>query len=450
MKPSRWMVIALVAALLAGCAPPAPPPPTVPPTTATLQPTAVATETVEPPSATVPAPASTPTPTSTPAADLVGITDAPASDTGYTIPLIVRHVGETTATFRFSLAQPETAELILWRSDLAAAPSVTSLGEVTGDQITVEGLQPSTRYQALLLVGEPGRRPTFEGAVWPEVGFHTQGGADRPLRVVAVGDSGFGDDMTRSLVLQMAATAPDLVLHTGDLVYEIERDPDAPTAFIEKLFSPFAPLLTSAPFYPVPGNHDLETAARWGDSYYYFTAFPPLAVNGVDSPEDADGEWYAFSYGDIQFVMLNTQAVFGFGGYQSETDWLAERLADSSFRATIVVLHVPPRNAGRHRTDSSIVRSRWGEMLQAPNVALILAGHDHNYQRFLNDGVTTVVTGGGSETLYTVSGSADGLQAAERRTHFTLLNIGEDEIEIQAIDAAGISFDRATIPLPAR
>jgi predicted phosphodiesterase len=443
------LTVAAGLALLASCGPalptasPSPPPTVAPRVTVVPSPTRL-------PSPTTTAVPPTPTASAEPTADRPWLLDSPVSETAYTIPLMTRHVTTDSATVQFSLTQPEMAELFVWPAESENEPQRWPLGERSDGLVTVEGLMPDTRYQAALLVGESMSRPVFGEAAWPEIGFSTQSERGLPVRIAVIGDSGFGDETTIALVAQMAAASPDLVIHTGDLVYRIDEDPDAPTAFIEKLFAPFAPVLQSAPFYPVPGNHDLEAAARWGEATYYFTAFPSLDGGGVETLADSGGAWYSFSYGDIQFVMLNSQAVFGFGGYQAETEWLAERVADPAFRATVVVLHIPPRNAGRHRTDSRIIRSRWGDLLSAPGVALVLAGHDHDYQRFENDGVVTLVTGGGSQSLYSINSEADGLQASARRSHFLLLDVGEAVIDIRAVDAAGVVFDQATVQLPAR
>ncbi|MGA9532266.1 MAG: metallophosphoesterase [Anaerolineales bacterium] len=445
LRPVQWIIAGLM--LLTACGSPLPTATASPPPTVAPRMTVVPSPTRKPsPTMTVAPP--TPTAATRPTADVSWLDEAPASETAFTIPLMTRHVTVDSATLQFALTESETAELFVWPADSASEPQRWPLGERADGLITVEGLTTGTRYQAALLVGEPMARPIFEKTIWPEISFSTQSDRGFPLRIAVIGDSGFGDATTEALAVEMVAADPDLVLHTGDLVYRINENPDAPTAFIEKLFKPFAPVLQVGPFYPVPGNHDLEAAARWGDSTYYFTAFPRLDGGGVETPVDSQGGWYSFSYGDIQFVMLNSQAVFGAGGYQAETDWLAERVAEPAFRATIIVLHVPPRNAGRHRTDSRIIRSRWGDLLSAPGVVLVLAGHDHNYQRFENDGVVTLVTGGGSQTLYSINSEADGLQLAARRSHFTLLDIGETAIDVSAIDAAGMVFDEARVQLP--
>lgn len=447
MRRRLDLSILLGLTLLVACGPASPaatvtPPPTLAPRL-TVAPSA--TPSSHPTKTAAPA---TPTAAAEPTAERSWLERAPASETTYLTPLMTRHITTNSATVQFALAEPEQAELFVWPADSSSEPRRWPLGERSDGLITVEDLNAGTRYAAALLIGDPPARPLFDGVIWPEIQFSTQRQPAFPLRIAVIGDSGFGDDTTKALAERMAAESPDFVLHTGDLVYRIDEDPDAPTAFVEKLFRPFAPVLQTAPFYPVPGNHDLEAAARWGDSTYYSTAFPGLDGGGVTTPADADGSWYSFAYGDLQFVMLNSQAVFGFGGYQAETDWLAERVADPQFRATIIVLHIPPRNAGRHRTDSSIIRSRWGDLLSAPSVALVLAGHDHNYQRFENGGVVTVVTGGGSGTLYSINSEADGLQASARRSHFTLLDVSEGAIDIRAVDVDGVTFDQTTIPLP--
>jgi hypothetical protein len=79
---------------------------------------------------------------------------------------------------------------------------------------------------------------------------------------------------------------------------------------------------------------------------------------------------------------------------------------------------------------------------------LVFSGHDHNYERILWNGVTYIVSGGGSSILYPKEGTVDGSQAFEKTTHFVLVEIAEDYIDIAAVNLSGRVIDRARIPLP--
>ncbi len=232
--------------------------------------------------------------------------------------------------------------------------------------------------------------------------FKTQPDTPDTFRVAVVGDSGFGEEVTRRLGALMATYAPDFVIHTGDLVYNLQENSSPEAGFQTKLFLPFGQVMRLGPFYPTLGNHDLEDAAMAEGEPYGLTAFEPFIDPALPGAVPDSRGWYAFVQRGIQFVFLNSQVAFGYPGKSEETAWLEARLADPSVRASIVVLHVPLFNSGRHTLESVPVRQAWGEVIQSANVPLVLSGHDHNYQRFEEQGKTYLISGGGSSHLYQV------------------------------------------------
>lgn len=423
--------------VVAGCslmvpeAPTARPEPTAttaPSSTPTLTPTATATPTITP----------------EPTADLSWILEAESAETEYRLPLTIRHVDRHSAVLQYALEEEIPTELVLWqaedRSDLRRLSQ-----PATGGPILIDELEPGTLYEAVVMLGEP---PRLVRVPWGFVNFETRPEQAETLRVAAFGDSGFGEEVTSDLAELMAAEEVDFVLHTGDVVYRVQEDPDPPSAFLRKLYLPLAPLLQRVPFYPVPGNHEFDSPTYWHDRPYYQEAFAPFEHPDLSMPEASEGMWYAFRVGDIQFIMLNSQSIFGYPGLDEQQAWLEDRIEDESIRYSIVVSHVPPYNAGRHLEDSVLVRSHWGELFASERVPLVLAGHDHNYQRFLVAGTSYVVSGGGSGVLYSVQSSPAGLQHGERISHYVSLDIGPEEIRLRAIDAQGQLIDQALIPLP--
>jgi acid phosphatase len=127
---------------------------------------------------------------------------------------------------------------------------------------------------------------------------------------------------------------------------------------------------------------------------------------------------------------------------------MAERLADSRFRFTIPVFHVPPFFSGAvHPEDQRPVRQLWHPSFVSAHVPLAFSGHSHHYERLEADGITYIVSGGGSGILYAPGETLPESQVFARRTHFVLMEIYADRIELSAIDKDGEVFDRASIPL---
>jgi hypothetical protein len=85
-------------------------------------------------------------------------------------------------------------------------------------------------------------------------------------------------------------------------------------------------------------------------------------------------------------------------------------------------------------------------LLEKYGVQLVLAGHDHDYERIEpQNGTTFVVTGGGGVGTRNV-GSTSFTALSEDVNHFVYVEVGVDEAVLHAIDASGREFDSTVIP----
>lgn len=370
---------------------------------------------------------------------------AASAEVIFVLPPIVHYVSETSAIIGFELDAPiEGALLYRPVGDNAGGGEFRARAlppDRTYHQITLANLLPATTYEYVVRVGADGdyRQPLFAGAPWGSATFRTPPYGP-PTRIVVIGDSGFGDPTTAALVNQMAALRPDLVIHTGDIVYSISEDASPLAAFTRKFFLPFAPLLRQAPFYPVVGNHEVYPEAFWQGAPFYYHVFPPL-------PGGSSGnrQWYAAAFGDVQFVMLDTQTFFGERGGADQQTWLAGRLYDPRFLLSIPVFHVTPFSSGLHPNDGQPVQAAWVPLFEWADVPLVLCGHEHYYERLIINNVTYVTSGGGSATLFVPGEPLPGSQSVSRSSHFVMLEIYPDRIALQAIDVNGVVIDEATI-----
>ena len=382
------------------------------------------------------------------------LADLPLSEISYVIPLTLQAVNEDNAVFLFELDRPAAGSLLLRSTDQAEEfVQAFPISSSTPYQlITVAPLEADREYEAILLLqAEDGvfTQPAFLGEAWGSVRFQTQQAA-KPLRVGVIGDSGFGELVTAQLVEQMAGEQLDFVIHTGDVVYNAGENASPAEAFALKYFQPFAPLLHQLPIYAVPGNHDYAQDARVDGSPYYFHAFPPLSdAKWVTQPLPAKRQYYAQVYQNIQFIFLDSQVFFGEEGREEQDTWLAQRLQDDQFAYSVVITHVPLFTSSViHPADSQPVRQAWHGKFARAGVPLVLSGHSHNYERLVVDGVTYVVTGGGSSQLYPALNIDPHSQAFSVSSHFVLLEFFEDQIKILAIDKNGKILDQAQVLLP--
>jgi len=413
--------------------------PQVVPRTATATPTAIpatvtATET----------PSATPSPTPIPV-------EGVSAEIAYTMPLTVQNVTRTSATLFCELSAPSEGMLLYEpiEGDIRTQQWVALDPGQTRHQIQLNGLISGIRYRAVVGLSGSGnealQQPGFISEPWGPISFRTE--ADKePLRVGVLGDSGFGQPTTFALIEQMAGFELDTVLHTGDVVYNIETNIDPYEAYALKYYAPFAPVLHRMPVYTVPGNHDIEQEAFYEGIPFYYRAFPvftdprfPIAnTNKLN-------QWYAVAFGDVQFLMLDTQTFFNETGRAEQTAWLAARLADERFVYSIPVFHVPPFTSGLHPWDGLAVRSEWQPLFEEAGVPLVLSGHDHNYERLVVNETTYIVTGGGTTVLYPEEYRLPESLVFAQRTHFVLLEIYGDRIELQAIASDDEVLDRVAI-----
>jgi acid phosphatase len=404
------------------------------------------------PSAPTPTPTNAPPP-GAPLPDLFS-QEPPAGNVAYLLPLTVRHVTETSAVLFFELDQPAAGALYYRPAagDPGAARAVPLDPSQTRHQITLEALQPGVEYQAQVGVSAADgsfSQPAFQQAAWGSLRFRTASGR-APLRFGVFGDASFGDTATLALMERMQTYDLDFAIHTGDVVAEVQDDPSPAAAYASKFYATLSALLHRMPIYTVIGNHDYDAPARWQERPFYFYAFPPFTdpqflSNGASNTQ----QYYAFTYQGVQFLMLDTQVLFGVEGRQAQEAWMAERLADPRFRYTIPVFHVPPFFSGSvHPSDGDPVRQFWRPRFAEAHVPVAFSGHSHHYERLLADDTTYIVSGGGSSILYAAGEMRPESQIYVRRTHFVLVQVYADRIELTAIDKDGETFDTWTIPTP--
>jgi hypothetical protein len=244
--------------------------------------------------------------------------------------------------------------------------------------------------------------------------------AEQPdLRLAVLGDVGTGDANewhTAGLVAESGAHDPfDGLVLLGDNAY-----PDGdPELLEETVFEPFAPVLASgAELLPVLGNHDVQDGH--GDAHAAALGMP--------------ARWYAHDFGELLLVALDSTQPRN----ESQLAWLDQTLAAAIEPWIVVALHHPPYSAGSHGSDLSVRRVLSG-IFEQYGVDLVLAGHDHDYQRSVPiNGVTYVVSGGAAKLR--PNGEADFTAASFSTLHYTELALYGDRLELRAINEDGV-FD---------
>lgn len=285
--------------------------------------------------------------------------------------------------------------------------------------------------------------------------------AEQPslLRFAVIGDSGTGDQYQYRIAQQMLAWHDrypfDLVLTLGDNIYGgafgwgggNEKD------FAERFDKPYAELLArGVTFRAALGNHDMredegQDLIRARDRFH------------IDGPEGfynfTAGSWESNSGESeplLEFFVLNTVRVEHDKKDPEQLAWLAGALAASRARWRIVYGHHPLYSTGRRHGSDLRLRAKVEPLLLGahgasngaePLAQVVLAGHDHIYERFHpQKGITYFVCGSSGELRRGNAQPSSAVAAIEDRQRvFMLWEATPEELRFRAINEKGEAFD---------
>jgi predicted phosphodiesterase len=278
----------------------------------------------------------------------------------------------------------------------------------------------------------------------------------------AVGDTGSGN--TNQLAVSRAMThqaklymgeAPDGshitmdgVLHLGDIIYP-RGEGNKVDSLVHQMYAPLTQL--NIPFYFALGNHDALT--NEGKD----------VAAALKLPEPT---YYAARLGPhVQAFAINTNT---FARDKAQQDWLRNALSRSSTPWQVVFGHHPLYSTGAHGHDADLVALRQvlEPMLKQQGVEVYLAGHDHNYERFVQVFSTSetpthalpylhIVSGGGGAHLretrkHPVKPELFPKTAFYDSTHYHFLDVQATpcDFHLQARDTNGEAFDSVSVHHP--
>jgi 3',5'-cyclic AMP phosphodiesterase CpdA len=193
------------------------------------------------------------------------------------------------------------------------------------------------------------------------------------------------DSERARVVAAIAAERPDLLVVTGDCVFN--GGSDAQWAAFDDLTRPLRD--ARIPVAVALGNHE------------YWLGADPDAHVFPRFPLDAGRRWFALAFGPLRIVVLDSNAgALGEPAWSSELAWYANTLegfdADDAVRGVIVTFHHPPYTNSTVTGDEPVVQERLvPPFVRAKKTLAMLNGHVHSYERYVREGKTFVVSGGG-------------------------------------------------------
>ena len=240
---------------------------------------------------------------------------------------------------------------------------------------------------------------------------------------VAFGDFGGGGAQyaVASAMTKWAANhRVDALVTTGDNVYPTGE----PSLYASELDAPYRSLRAGRPMWATLGNHD----AGHGAAELAHLGLPPLP--------------YVKSLPNAQFLFVDANHPDA-----AQASWLDTQLAAPGPPFRIVVFHQPAYSCGLHGSTPDVDQF-WVPVLERHRVALVLNGHDHDYERFTSPaGVTYVVTGGGGQDLYPLipcSGTPQENAKAQAH-HFTGVEVTARSLTLTAVGTDGTVIDRTVL-----
>ena len=195
---------------------------------------------------------------------------------------------------------------------------------------------------------------------------------------------------------------------------------------------------------PSPGNHEHETEEA-APYYKYFG-------DRAGSPRKG---YYSYNLGEWHVVVLNSEIVvnqvFSAKEQADQEEWLREDLKGSSRKCTVAYFHHPRYSSGWHGGDTRLT-GIW-RVLYDGGVDLVLAGHDHNYERFqpltplgtvdTTRGIVQLLAGTGGGALRNLRNTIAPHSAFRLQGHFGVikLTLGAEEWRSAFIDTNGTVWD---------
>jgi hypothetical protein len=217
----------------------------------------------------------------------------------------------------------------------------------------------------------------------------------KPLVFVVYGDMRFTDSAEtvaaapgarRSLVARIAEEHPDALFLNGDVPWHGGQINDY------RIYQQETAVWQEQPIrvYPLLGNHEFEQCALAQCLENWWQAFP----------EFREHRWYAVALGTrVRVLALDSDASLHRGSPQRK--WLESEVANlpAEVRFVIVALHHPPIADEGFLMVRSNERSLGGYLKSIARHTsvrfLVCASHVHNYERFEQDGIVYLVSGGG-------------------------------------------------------
>ena len=243
----------------------------------------------------------------------------------------------------------------------------------------------------------------------------------KPATLVAFGDAAACNVQADSAVARVVAKIHGTVALLGDSTYERGSADEFRRCYL-----------------PVFGRFLGRTRAALGN-HEYGTGDASAAISTFRLPTRG---WYSYALGAWHVVVLNSNCSFagGCGPGSPQERWLRRDLTAHPAACTLAYWHHPRWSSGLHGSDATMA-TLWNDLARG-GADVVLAGHDHHYERFAPiGGIRSFVVGTGGRSHYPVLIRRHGSAVVDDRTFGVLrLTLRAADYSWKFVPVAGSRF----------
>ena len=269
------------------------------------------------------------------------------------------------------------------------------------------------------------------------------------------------------------ANGPDpirFVISGGDAVNDGRNAQQWNTSFIDVVER-----LTKqgdVPVFPAPGNHDAthtedrDAPDRQQALRHFYAAYRNFIPPETSPRRLAGYPTYAFGYGNTFVLAMDSNIA----GDSTQYAWICGQLSNldrQRYKHIVVALHHPAFSSGPHggatvEAPAAALRARYMPIFRQYHVDLILAGHEHLFEHWVEryrdasgpHRIDEIVSGGGGAPHYAYRGEPDlkeylragaadsvrlehlvrpGMNAWENPSHYLVIHVDGDHVRVEVI-----------------
>lgn len=258
--------------------------------------------------------------------------------------------------------------------------------------------------------------------------FKTAPNFDTPFKFSVWGDNRTFFFEHAKVIRKMRKYNPDIAINVGDVV----TNGNVYEQWEREYFTPAKELFKNVPSFIAIGNH--ENNAHW---FYDF----------VSQPNNED--WFYFIYGNSMFIILDSNK-----SYQPSSEqllWLRKTLKSEDYKKTkwhFVFMHHPLYSEGWDSPGydgEPLARLILQPIFEKYKIDIFFAGHTHDYERGMLNGVYYIITGGGGAGLDSKQQDFPFITVYKAEHQFCLVDINKNKLSFKSINVEGKEIDNFKI-----